>query len=206
VNRSDLLQQHLVFNRTGRWRSAPPGVIAGLRHARHARHRRDREIGLIRAHEFEDPDGTAPVSRANQAAARCGGACRVIESLNDKRSPEAAKPRAKRSHGKSERSWPSTEQIGGKPRISTGCTMNIAQFRNYMRRRDPMPATPGRTAPVRCPPGHAGDVRATPGHPKGKFPWYGSGPFYPLFATCVLSMSCQVESRSNLIVQVALKS
>ncbi len=40
------------------------------RHAKHACHDRDRENGLVRAHEFEHPDGIAPVSRANQAAAR----------------------------------------------------------------------------------------------------------------------------------------
>ena len=47
-----------------------PSMITGLRHAEHARHCGDREDGLIRAHELEDPGGTAPVSRANQAAAR----------------------------------------------------------------------------------------------------------------------------------------
>ena len=43
---------------------------AGLGYAKHARHRRDREDDLVRAHEFEDSDGIALVSRANQAAAR----------------------------------------------------------------------------------------------------------------------------------------
>ena len=45
-------------------------IVPGLRHAEHACNSRDREAGLVRAHEFEDPDGTAPVSRADQAAAR----------------------------------------------------------------------------------------------------------------------------------------
>src|SRR2546429_601760 len=42
---------------------------AGRRHAEHARHHGNRKDGLVRAHEFEDPGGIAPVSRANQAAA-----------------------------------------------------------------------------------------------------------------------------------------
>ena len=70
VDGPDPLQQRRVGTRTGRWRTAPPGVIAGLRHAEHARHGRDRKHRLVRAHELEDPDGIAPVSRANQAAAR----------------------------------------------------------------------------------------------------------------------------------------
>lgn len=41
-----------------------------LRHAEDAGHRGDREVGLVRAHEPEDPDGRTPVSFANQAVAR----------------------------------------------------------------------------------------------------------------------------------------
>ena len=70
VYRPDPLQQRGVGNRTIRWRSPQPRVVAGRRHAEHARHGRDREGGLVRAHEFEDPDGITPVSRANQAVAR----------------------------------------------------------------------------------------------------------------------------------------
>ena len=44
---------------------AGPGVVPGLRHAERARHGSDREVGLIGAHEPEDPDGRTPVSRAN---------------------------------------------------------------------------------------------------------------------------------------------
>ena len=51
------------------WTSSP-SVKPRLRHAEHARRHRDREGGLVRAHELEDPDGIVPASRANQAAAR----------------------------------------------------------------------------------------------------------------------------------------
>jgi hypothetical protein len=70
VNRSDPFQQHLVGDRTGRWRAPAPSVVARFRHAEPACHRGDRKVSLVRAHECEDPGGTAPVSRANQAAAR----------------------------------------------------------------------------------------------------------------------------------------
>ncbi len=53
----------------GRGRPADPGIVASLGHAEHARHGGDRETGPVRAHEPEEPDDTAPVSRANQAAA-----------------------------------------------------------------------------------------------------------------------------------------
>ena len=70
VNGPHPLQQRGVGNRVRRRRALPPGVEPGFGHAEHACHGRDREAGLVRAHEFEDPDGIAPVSRANQAAAR----------------------------------------------------------------------------------------------------------------------------------------
>jgi hypothetical protein len=70
VHRPDPLQQRGVGLRVRRCRASQPGVEARLGYAEHARHDTDREIGLVRAHEPEDPDGTAPVSRANQAAAR----------------------------------------------------------------------------------------------------------------------------------------
>ena len=66
----DPLQQRRVRDRMGGRRSMSPSMVTGLRYAEHARHCGDREDGLIRAHELEDPGGTAPVSRANQAAAR----------------------------------------------------------------------------------------------------------------------------------------
>src|SRR6202035_4365470 len=52
----------------GRW-PLQPGIVARLGHAEHACHRGNREAGLVRAHEPEEPDGSVPVSRANQAAA-----------------------------------------------------------------------------------------------------------------------------------------
>ncbi len=70
VDRADPFQQHLVSHGVRRGRTLPPRVIARLRYAEDARHDRDWKDGLVRAHEFEDPGGIAPVSRANQAAAR----------------------------------------------------------------------------------------------------------------------------------------
>jgi len=69
VHRAHSLQQRPVRNNMGRRRSMDPGVIASLGHAEHARHRGNRKVGLVRAHKPEEPDGTAPVSRANQVAA-----------------------------------------------------------------------------------------------------------------------------------------
>ncbi len=53
----------------GGWWPLQPRVIARLGNAEHARHCGNRERGLVRAHEPEEPDGSVPVSRANQAAA-----------------------------------------------------------------------------------------------------------------------------------------
>ena len=62
-------QQRGIGLRMGRWRVFTPSVIARRGDAEHTRHGGKREQGLVRAHEPEDPDDTAPVSRANQAAA-----------------------------------------------------------------------------------------------------------------------------------------
>ena len=62
-------QQRSVGHRVVGRRSLPPSVETSLGHAEHARHGGNREAGLVRAHEPEEPDDTAPVSRANQAAA-----------------------------------------------------------------------------------------------------------------------------------------
>ena len=62
-------EQHRVGLGTHRRRPLQPGMEACLRHAEHTCHGGDREAGLVRAHEPEDPDGIAPVSRTNQAAA-----------------------------------------------------------------------------------------------------------------------------------------
>jgi len=62
-------QQRCVGNGMERRRTMPPSVETSLGHAEHARHGGNREKGLVRAHEPEEPDDTAPVSRANQAAA-----------------------------------------------------------------------------------------------------------------------------------------
>src|SRR5271165_4075415 len=70
VDGADLLRQRRVRDGGRRWRATPPRMKAGHRHADHARHHGNRKDGLVRAHEFEDPGGIAPVSRANQAAAR----------------------------------------------------------------------------------------------------------------------------------------
>ena len=63
----DPLQQRSVsLCVCGRW-AVQPRIEASLRHAEHAGHCSNRECGLVRAHEPEDPDGIVPVSRANQA-------------------------------------------------------------------------------------------------------------------------------------------
>src|SRR5438067_4889133 len=65
----DTLQQGRVGRGAGgRW-PLQPGIVTRLGHAEHACHRGNREAGLVRAHEPEEPDGSVPVSRANQAAA-----------------------------------------------------------------------------------------------------------------------------------------
>ena len=69
MHRLDALQQGRVGRGVGgRW-PLQPGVVARLGHAEHACHCGNRERGLVRAHEPEEPDGSVPVSRANQAAA-----------------------------------------------------------------------------------------------------------------------------------------
>ena len=67
---ADTLQQCGDGNRPRRWLSPDPGVVPALRHAEDAGHGGDREIGLVRAHEPEDPHGRTPVSCANQTVAR----------------------------------------------------------------------------------------------------------------------------------------
>ena len=62
-------QQRRVINRLAPTGPLPQGVVTGFGHAEHARHNRDRDAGMVRAHELVDPDGTAPVSLANQVAA-----------------------------------------------------------------------------------------------------------------------------------------
>ena len=59
----------LVGNGVSRGRPVGPRMVARLAHAEHARRGGDGEAGLVRAHEPEELDGTAPVSRANPAAA-----------------------------------------------------------------------------------------------------------------------------------------
>ena len=51
----DPLQQPRLRDRMSGRRTMSPSVVAGLRHAEHACHCGDREDGLIRAHELEDP-------------------------------------------------------------------------------------------------------------------------------------------------------
>ena len=69
VHRLDALQQNPISLGMCRWRPVQPRIEASLQHAEHARHRDNGECGLVRAHEPEDPDGSVPVSRANQTAA-----------------------------------------------------------------------------------------------------------------------------------------
>ena len=69
VHGPDPLQQRRIGHRMARRRPLPPGIVTRLGHAEHARHGGNREAGLVRAHEPEEPDGSVPVSRANQAAA-----------------------------------------------------------------------------------------------------------------------------------------
>jgi hypothetical protein len=68
VHRLDALQQRRFSLGVCRRRAARPSVETSLRHAEHARHCSNWECGLVCAHEPEDPDGSVPVSRANQAA------------------------------------------------------------------------------------------------------------------------------------------
>ena len=70
MDRADPRQQRSIGNGVGRGLPMPPGVKARFRHAEHARHHSNGKHRLVRAPECEDPGGIAPVSRANQAAAR----------------------------------------------------------------------------------------------------------------------------------------
>src|SRR3954469_18064962 len=70
VHRLDPGQQRFIRLGAGRGRAVTQSVIAGLRQAEQACHHGNREAGLFRAHEPEEPDGITPVSRANQAVAR----------------------------------------------------------------------------------------------------------------------------------------
>jgi hypothetical protein len=65
----DALQQGRIGHGMARGGTVQPRVITRLGHAEHACHRGNREAGLVCAHEPEEPDGSVPVSRANQAAA-----------------------------------------------------------------------------------------------------------------------------------------
>ena len=69
----------------GRW-PMPPSLKTSLGHAEHAGHGGNRETGLVRAHEPEEPDDTAPVSRANQAAAFDKISCSTRNCLFSRRS------------------------------------------------------------------------------------------------------------------------
>src|SRR5690606_18601726 len=66
---TDLLAQPLIFAGSLRQSSLAPGIVAAggdLQHTTHGFHWIDR---LVRTYESEDFEGTASVSRANQAAA-----------------------------------------------------------------------------------------------------------------------------------------
>lgn len=69
VDHADPAQQRRIARGMGRGRAAAPCVGAGHRDAENARHGGDREVGLGRAHEPEDPPG--PLSRANQGRRLC---------------------------------------------------------------------------------------------------------------------------------------
>ncbi len=49
------------------WRATQPRVETRLRYAERTCHRSNWECGLVRAHDPDDPDGSVPVLRANQA-------------------------------------------------------------------------------------------------------------------------------------------
>ncbi len=66
---ADPLPQRRVSRGVGRDGAAKPRVVAGLGRTGRARHDADGDNGLVRAHELDDPDGTAPVSRGNQTRA-----------------------------------------------------------------------------------------------------------------------------------------
>jgi len=66
--RSPFQQRGVGNTKQGRW-ALPPRVETSPRHAEHACPGANREAGLVGAHEPEEQDHTAPVSRANQEAA-----------------------------------------------------------------------------------------------------------------------------------------
>jgi hypothetical protein len=57
MDRADPAQQGSIGLRVRRGRPVPSSVVAGDRDPQHAGHDTDWEFGLIRAHEFEVPDG-----------------------------------------------------------------------------------------------------------------------------------------------------
>src|SRR3990172_3622811 len=69
VGGADLSQEDGVLLRPLRRRSLPPRVVPARGDLEHAAHRGNAVLGLVGAHEFVDPGGIFPVSRANQAAA-----------------------------------------------------------------------------------------------------------------------------------------
>ena len=96
MHRLDALQQGRVGRGVGgRW-PLQPRVIARLGHAEHACHCGNRERGLVRTHEPEEPEGSAPVSRANQAAAfdRISRSSRNCLFSRRSRSTHHARPRS----------------------------------------------------------------------------------------------------------------
>src|SRR5712692_196583 len=69
MDRSDPLLQLFVLYRSHRHHALAPRVVPAGGDFQHAAHRADREEGLVRAHEREDPFDFFSVSCANQAAA-----------------------------------------------------------------------------------------------------------------------------------------
>ena len=69
VDPSDPLQQRRIGLRSGRRWPPLPSMMATGGDIQQPAHHGDRIAGLVGSHELEDPDGTEPVSRANQAAA-----------------------------------------------------------------------------------------------------------------------------------------
>ncbi len=69
VKLSDPRRQRRILARSLRRLAIQPRVVAAGGDLQHSALRGYGIVGLMRSHEFEDPDGIEPVSRANQTAA-----------------------------------------------------------------------------------------------------------------------------------------
>lgn len=131
VDRADPLQQPCVSSAVSRRRPLEPSIVARRRHSEHARHGRDREAGLMRAHEPEDPDGRVPVSRARPEPPLLRG-CRAPAEADAPRAGGGSARRRQRSWVPSPRGCPSC-----RPRSQPNCGSTERSARTHERgRRD----------------------------------------------------------------------